>query len=109
MADEGCKLFLNDHNGAVGLDTLIEHLQSTTKVPQRNPNGPLLFSVDHCFNMKGQGTVLTGTVLCGSVSVGQVVELPELKLERKVKSIQMFRRPVNRAEQGMYVSRMNLE
>jgi len=24
---------------------------------------PFLFSVDHCFPIKGQGTVLTGTVL----------------------------------------------
>jgi selenocysteine-specific elongation factor len=89
-----------DCNGAIGLQELVAHLQGTTSVPHRNPDGPLLFSVDHCFNIKGQGTVLTGTVLGGRVTVGQVVELPELKLERKVKSIQMFRRPVTCAEQG---------
>lgn len=39
--------------------------------PPRPPptDAPLLFSVDHCFGIKGKGTVLTGTVLqvCGAV------------------------------------------
>ncbi|VDL95014.1 unnamed protein product [Schistocephalus solidus] len=33
---------------------------------------PFLFAVDHCFVKTGQGTVLTGTVLRGSVHVGEV-------------------------------------
>ena len=32
----------------------------------RPAGGPFLFSVDHCFTLKGQGTVLTGTALSGS-------------------------------------------
>lgn len=28
-----------------------------------------MFAVDHCFPIKGQGTVLTGTVLSGTVKV----------------------------------------
>ncbi|KAL7057210.1 hypothetical protein AAHC03_019383 [Spirometra sp. Aus1] len=55
---------------------------------------PLLFAVDHCFAKTGQGTVLTGTVLRGSVRVGETVEIPQHKLQKKVKSIQMFRTPV---------------
>jgi len=45
----------------------------------------------------GQGTVMTGTVLRGKVSVGDNIELPGLKLERKIKSMQMFHRPVEQA------------
>ncbi len=30
---------------------------------QRKPTAPLLFAIDHCFGIRGQGTVLTGTVL----------------------------------------------
>jgi selenocysteine-specific elongation factor len=33
------------------------------------PQPHFLFSVDHCFALKGQGTVLTGTVLSGSIKV----------------------------------------
>ena len=39
----------------------------------------------------GHGTVLTGTVLSGSVSVNSHIEIPNLQLVRKVKSLQMFR------------------
>ncbi len=61
---------------------------------------PFLFAVDHCFQMKGSGTVLTGTVLQGKVSVNQTVELPGLKVEKKVKSMQRFRQPIDTAVQG---------
>ncbi|GBG89227.1 hypothetical protein CBR_g48935 [Chara braunii] len=61
---------------------------------------PFLFAIDHCFPIRGQGTVLTGTVLQGAVSVNQMIELPPLKLQRKVKSMQVFHRPVSSARQG---------
>ncbi len=58
--------------------------------PKRTPDGKFFFAVDHCFPIKGQGTVLTGTVLNGSVKVNDVVELPELKVQKKVKSMQVI-------------------
>ncbi len=67
--------------------------------PEAKPQ-PLLFAVDHCFCIRGQGTVLTGTVLQGRVAVGQTVELPALQTTKKVKSMQMFRRPVTEARRG---------
>jgi selenocysteine-specific elongation factor len=83
-----------------GLDELIRILLSKVEIPQRDVDGPLLFAVDHCFSIKGQGTVLTGTVLRGTVEVGTEVELPAQGISRKVKSMQMFRRPVTRASMG---------
>lgn len=64
------------------------------------PTVPLLFAVDHCFSIRGQGTILTGTVLQGQVAVGQTVELPAQRMVKKVKSMQMFRRPVTEARRG---------
>lgn len=49
-----------------------------------DPSAPFLFAADHCFGLRGQGTVLTGTVMGGRVSVGDAVELPALKLTRQV-------------------------
>ncbi len=43
-----------------------------TGSPERSPDLPFLFSVDHCFNVRGQGTVMTGTVLQGTVKVNDV-------------------------------------
>lgn len=41
---------------------------------------------------------MTGTVLSGNVKVGDNIELPNLKVEKKVKSMQMFRKPVSHAK-----------
>jgi selenocysteine-specific elongation factor len=38
--------------------------------------------------------VLTGTVLSGSLKIGMEIEFPEMKQIRKIKSMQMFRQPV---------------
>jgi selenocysteine-specific elongation factor len=43
---------------------------------------------------------MTGTVLSGQVKVGDTIELPLLKMQKKVKSMQMFRKPVQVARQG---------
>ena len=56
----------------LGLQELISVLKSMTRVPERNVSGPFLYSVDHCFNIRGQGTVMTGTVLQGTVHVNDV-------------------------------------
>ncbi|KAH8416235.1 hypothetical protein KR222_011728 [Zaprionus bogoriensis] len=69
-------------------------------VPQREQQAPLLMYVDHCFAMRGQGTVCTGTLLQGSVAVNDNVELPLLGECRRVKSIQRFRQPVAQAVAG---------
>ena len=83
-----------------GISSLLEILQSMTYLPERNPDGGFVLSVDHCFGIKGQGTIMTGTVIQGSVGVGDSVEISSLKEVRKVKSIQMFKKPVDRAKQG---------
>jgi len=79
---------------------LIDCLLETLEIPKRGSEGDFYFAVDHCFRIAGQGTVLTGTILNGSVAVNQTIEIPSLKEERRVKSIQMFRKPVQNARQG---------
>ena len=84
----------------IGIDELVQTLVNTMTLPDRNKSGPFYYLIDHCFNIKGQGTVVTGTVLQGQVQAGQEVEFPDLKQIKKVKSIQMFKKPVERAIQG---------
>lgn len=43
---------------------------------------------------------MTGTVLGGQIKAGDTLELPNLRVEKKVKSMQMFRKPVQMARQG---------
>lgn len=40
-------------------------------------------AVDHCFSIRGQGTVMTGTILQGSLAINDVVEIPVLKVWSK--------------------------
>ena len=40
---------------------------------------------------------MTGTVLSGVVNIADIIEIPNLKVEKKVKSMQMFRKPVKQA------------
>jgi len=83
-----------------GISRLIDTLKDLTFVPQRSSEGKMVFNVDHCFGIKGQGTIMTGTVLQGSLKVGDSVEISALKESRKVKSMQMFKKPVQSAKQG---------
>lgn len=83
-----------------GVPELIELLKRQTYLPQRDPAGDLLMAVDHCFSIRGQGTVMTGTILQGSLAINDTVEIPALKVNKKIKSVQMFRKPVSGAMQG---------
>jgi selenocysteine-specific elongation factor len=67
---------------------------------KRDDETPFMMHIDHCFAIKGQGTVITGTISAGTLGVGQTVSLPHMGIERKVKSIQAFKRPVVSARSG---------
>ncbi|KII69097.1 Selenocysteine-specific elongation factor [Thelohanellus kitauei] len=68
-------------------------------IPQRS-SGSFLFCVDHCFVIKGQGTVMTGTVIQGSLKIGDQILIMDLNETREVKSIQVFKKPVTTISQG---------
>ena len=83
-----------------GVTELVDLIRANIEIPHRDYAGPLYFAVDHCFAIKGHGTVLTGTVLGGKVSLNSIIEVPHLQIQRKVKSMQMFRKSVRTAGQG---------
>ena len=87
----------------IGFDGLKKEIDSQiSREPEikRNFEANFVFAVDHCFPIKGHGTVLTGTVLQGRISVNDSIELPRLKLSRKVKSMQSFRENVSTIRAG---------
>lgn len=65
---------------AVGIDDLIQQIVKCVPVQPAPPSGPFKFAIDHCFAIRGQGTILTGTALSGVAKVGDTLELPELKV-----------------------------
>jgi len=99
----------------INVNKLIDLLKNTMPAPRRHlvfeneKSGPgaakgagnFYFAIDHCFPIKGMGTVLTGTCLSGSIRVNDMVEFPSLgNLQRKIKSMQMFKRKTTRIQQG---------
>uniref|UniRef100_A0A8B9L854 Eukaryotic elongation factor, selenocysteine-tRNA specific n=1 Tax=Astyanax mexicanus TaxID=7994 RepID=A0A8B9L854_ASTMX len=63
-----------------GITELIELLKTQAFLPKRDPSGSLLMAVDHCFSIRGQGTVITGTILQGALRVNDTLEIPALKV-----------------------------
>lgn len=58
----------------MGVDELVAALVALVPPEPRKPGGPFLLAVDHCFAMRGQGTVLTGTVLDGSLQASSCLQ-----------------------------------
>jgi len=89
--------------GTNNIHGLLDILQSQMRAPNRDARPSpdrFHFAVDHCFPIKGQGTVLTGTCLSGSARPNDMVEFPTLATQKKVKGLQMFRRKANIIQQG---------
>ena len=70
-----------------GVDMLVEKVKDFVDIPSRNVTAPFYYAIDHCFAIKGHGTVITGTVLSGTVSVNSMIEFPDLQVQRKGKII----------------------
>lgn len=84
----------------IGLDEL-KRVLSTIEVPKRlNVDAPMLMSVDHCFSIKGQGSVATGTLLRGAMAINQVVQVVGQPATYKVKSMEVFKKRVKLVTQG---------
>jgi selenocysteine-specific elongation factor len=82
------------------LDDLIYNIVDKTDFYKRNFKDKFLFSIDHCFNIKNKGTIITGTILQGKVSVNDEIFFPALQEKKMVKEIQMFKKSTSRASQG---------
>ena len=70
------------------------------EVPGRTSEGLFRLPIDRVFVMKGFGTVVTGTLVSGSISVGNTVQILPLLREGKVRGIQVHNEIVEMARAG---------
>jgi selenocysteine-specific elongation factor len=70
-------------------------------VEERSPEGLFRLPIDRVFTIKGFGTVVTGTIISGKVSVGDTLEVLPKGLESKVRGIQAHGKPVESATAGL--------
>jgi selenocysteine-specific elongation factor len=93
-------LSVSAYTGA-GLPELVatlDHLLEET--PGRENLGRPRLPVDRVFTIQGFGTVVTGTLLDGSVSVGQEVEILPQGLRARIRTLQTHKTSVEMAQPG---------
>ncbi|MBL4732008.1 MAG: selenocysteine-specific translation elongation factor [Rhizobiaceae bacterium] len=84
-----------------GIDLLRKRLIAETRNSIAKPDtGPFRFAVDRCFTLTGAGTVVTGPVISGSVSVGDHVMLSPSGLKARIRSIHAQNRPAQQGHSG---------
>jgi selenocysteine-specific elongation factor len=62
---------------------------------EKPSNGLFRYYIDRSFSLAGVGTVVTGTVLDGSIKVGDKVFAPELEVEIPVRNLQVHEQDVD--------------
>ncbi len=83
------------------LPVLVQELAKlANEVLPKSSNGILRLPIDRVFTMKGFGTVITGTLLSGTISTEQEVEILPKGIKTKVRGIQSHNQAVQRAVAG---------
>ncbi|MEI8183569.1 MAG: selenocysteine-specific translation elongation factor [Desulfomonile sp.] len=96
---EGAPMVRVSSRSGEGIDSLRETLaQLAAQALDRPVFGLLRLPVDRVFTLKGHGTVVTGTLISGTVSVGDEVEILPGNLRSSVRSLESH----NRAEQKAF-------
>ena len=84
-----------------GIAELRDAIEATAlRIGERADSGLFRIPVDRVFTMKGFGSVVTGTLVSGSVRVGDAVEVLPQRIQAKVRGIQVHNEPQERAEAG---------
>jgi selenocysteine-specific elongation factor len=91
------------------LPALLQELaRISTEVTPKSSNGILRLPIDRVFTMKGFGTVITGTLLSGTISAEQEVEVLPRGIKTKVRGVQSHNQAVPRGVAGQRIA-VNLQ
>ncbi|RWK16588.1 MAG: selenocysteine-specific translation elongation factor [Mesorhizobium sp.] len=74
--------------------------EEALRFAERSASGRFRLAVDRCFTLHGIGTVVTGTVLSGSVSLGDSVVVSPSGLAARIRSIHAQNRVAERGRAG---------
>lgn len=83
------------------LPVLVQELAKlAAEVTPKSSNGILRLPIDRVFTMKGFGTVITGTLLSGTISAEQEVDILPKGIKTKVRGLQSHNQAVKRSVAG---------
>jgi selenocysteine-specific elongation factor len=92
------------HTGA-GLPELIATLdERLSQVPTRTIRGRPRLPIDRVFTVAGFGTVVTGTLIGGELTIGQELRLEPKGLPTRIRGLQSHRAQTERAQPGSRVA-----
>ena len=96
------KALQGDKEGVDSILKLMDAVDETVKLPQRDVDKPFLMSVEDVFSITGRGTVATGRIERGKVKVGDAVEIIGLTETKKsvATGIEMFKKLLDDAQAG---------
>jgi elongation factor Tu len=88
--------------GTTAVKTLVETLDSYIPEPERAIDQPFLMPVEDVFSISGRGTVVTGRVERGVITVGDEVEIVGIKETTKTTctGVEMFRKLLDEGRAG---------
>jgi selenocysteine-specific elongation factor len=85
-----------------GIPSLLSALDTVAKeVEERTSQGLFRLPIDRVFSMKGFGTVVTGTLISGTISLGESVEILPENIEAKIRGVQVHNQQVEEAGAGL--------
>ena len=88
--------------GEPSIVALMEAVDSYVPEPERAVDRPFLLAVEDVFTIQGRGTVATGRVEQGTISVNEEVEIVGVRPTRKtvVTGVEMFNKSMSEAQAG---------
>lgn len=91
-----------DAPGAECIQELMDALDSWVPEPERDIEKPFLMPIEDVFSIEGRGTVVTGRIERGVVTVGDEIEIVGLKdtVKTTCTGVEMFRKLLDRGEAG---------
>lgn len=97
------KALQGDEEESAAIMELMDTVDSYIPTPERDTDKPLLLPVEDVFSITGRGTVASGRIDRGKVSVGDEIEIVGIKPETQkavVTGIEMFRKTLDYGEAG---------
>ena len=88
-----------------GIDALRRALLSAvSRAESRNSDLPFRLPIDRVFTRPGFGTVVTGTLVAGTLKVGDAVEIAPLKIISRIRGLQIHGEKQKEAQAGSRVA-----
>lgn len=102
---ENARIFAVSTVTGYNLNALRDGIHESLKLlAPRSPDAPAYLPVDRVFALPGRGTIVTGTLMQGRVSVGDWLKLQPSNTEVRVRSLQSFGVQRDRVDAGARVA-----